>query len=96
MRRISYEIDQMVREETNKTYQFYVSINGVSYSSPKKVDVLTASNFRSGKPPTYSARDEKEWRSFINWWKIVFKKNPNAWHESERIVCAAVEFREKP
>ncbi len=70
-------------------------IDSVLYSLLKEVGVLTASSFRLGKFPIYSVKNEKEWRSFINWWKIIFKKNLDAWSENERIVYAAVEFRGK-
>jgi hypothetical protein len=83
----------MAREEADESRQFRAAIGGAPYRPPTEPG---ATSFRSGKPLTYSARDEKEWRGFINWWKVVFMKNPQAWSETERIVSAAVEFRGKP
>lgn len=95
-RRMEAECEQMDREEADASRQFYASIGDVQYNSPKEPSVTPAASFRSGKPPTYWARDEKEWRSFINWWKVVFKEEPEAWPEGKRIAKAAMEFRGKP
>lgn len=94
--RMEVEVEQMDREEADVSHQFHASIGGVQYNPPKEPSVTSATSFRSGKPPTYWAKDEKEWRSFINWWKVVFKEDPEAWPERKRIAKAAMEFRGKP
>ena len=92
----------MDREVADDSYQYYASIGGVQYNFPREQDVAPAASvtpvasFRSGKPLTYAAGNEKEWRSFINWWKVVFMEEPEAWPEAKRIAKAAVEFRGKP
>jgi hypothetical protein len=32
----------------------------------------------------------------INWWKVAFKKNPQAWSEKQRVASAVMQFRGKP
>ena len=91
-RRINHELELMAREEADDTHQFHAAIGGVSYGPFKEANSAAAATLRSNKPSTYKVKDEKEWRSFINWWKIVFKKNPDVWFKSERIACTAVEF----
>jgi|tagenome__1003787_1003787.scaffolds.fasta_scaffold20965504_2 hypothetical protein len=95
-KRMEKEIEQMEREEADDSGQFHASIGGVQYSRPKEQSDIPATSFRSGKPLNYTAKDEKEWRSFINWWKVVFMKESEAWPEEKRIAMAAVEFRGKP
>jgi Zinc knuckle len=95
-RRMEGELEQMAMEEADDSRQFYASIGGVQYNPPREPSVTSTTSFRSGKPPTYGAKDEKEWRSFINWWKVVFKEDPEAWPEEKRIAKAAMEFRGKP
>jgi len=91
-KRMEKEIEQMEREEADESGKFYARIGGIQYNSPSG----PVSSLRSGKPLTYSAKDEKEWRTFINWWKVAFMKESEAWPEEKRIAMVAVEFRGKP
>ena len=75
-RRIQEELEQMSRERADSSHQFHASIGGIPY---KPESSASETGFRLSKSPTYTAKIEKEWRSFINWWKVVFKKNPQAW-----------------
>ena len=82
-RRIQEELEQMSREGADRSHQFHASIAGILY---KPESSASETGFRPSKPPTYNAKDEKEWRSFINWWKVAFKKNPQAWSEKQRVA----------
>ena len=53
-RRVNYELEQLARGEGDRSRQ------GVPHGPPKEASVSTASSIRSGKPPTYWAKDEKE------------------------------------
>jgi hypothetical protein len=84
--RMEEELEQMDREEADDSRRSGAKFGGVQCGPPKET------SFRLSKPVTYSAKDEKEGRGFINWWKVIFMKNPEAWSEGERIANATVGF----
>jgi len=94
--RMEREIEQMEREINDESRQFHAAVGGVQYHPPQEPNVVQAASFRPSRPPSYTARDEKEWRSFTSWWKVMFRKNPEAWPERRRVDEAAMELRGRP